>query len=180
MDKRVAGIIMFLSCIDGQHDKGLWGEPLWEAVQRDRHESTVLQKMSIKFWPLTDDDAAGKSDSVLSGEYVRQWAVVAQEMSEQGGNKPFTGHLTLSSFWSDFNCRPMDIFDRIAPTPILWIMATQDIVCGPLEFTMGAFDKLQGPKEVCILEGEHLPQYFDPGFAKSVGAMVSFLRKYAA
>lgn len=180
MDKRISGIIMFLPCTDGQYDKGLWGERLWEAVQTDRHELPIQQRMSIRFWPLTDEDAAGKSDSVLSGEYVRQWAVVAQKMAEQGGNKSFTGHLTLSSFWSDFNCRPMDFFDRIAPTPILWIMATQDIVCGPLEFTRKIFDKLQGPKEIHILEGEHLPQYFDPGFAKSVGATISFLHKYAA
>ena len=57
-------------------------------------------------------------------------------------------------------------------------MATDDIVCGALEFTKEAYGTLQGPKEICVLEGEHLPQYFDPGFPKSVKAMLDFLGKY--
>lgn len=179
MDKRIAGIVMFLPCIDGKYDQGLWGDRLWEAVQRNRTQQNPTE--SIRFWPLTDEDAVGKGGSVLSGDYVRDWSVVGQKMAEQGQNRSaFTGRLTYSSFWSDFNCRPMDFFDRITATPILWTMATQDIVCGPLDFTKGVYDKLKGPKELCILEGEHLPQYFDPGFGKSVEAMISFLQKYAA
>lgn len=99
-------------------------------------------------------------------------------MTEQGGNAPFASRLTVSSFWSDFNCRPMDFFDRIAPPPTIWTMAAQDIVCRLPEFTKGVYDKVQGPKEICVLEEEHLPQYFHPGFAKSVDAMISFLRRY--
>jgi len=94
-------------------------------------------------------------------------STVAQKLAEQGGNKPSTGSLTLSSFWSDFNCRPVGVFNRMATTPVLWTMATQDIVYGLLEFTKGVYDKLEGPKEICILEGEHLPQYYEPGFARS-------------
>jgi uncharacterized protein len=173
MDKRIAGIIMFLPCIDGDYDKNLWGDKLWETVQQNRTQRNA--KETLQFWPLTDGKA------VLSGDYVREWSTVAQKMAEQGQSRgAFTGRLTLSSVWSDFNCRPMDFFDRITATPILWTMATQDIVCGPLEFTKGVYDKLKGPKEVCILEGEHLPNYFDPGFGKSVEAMISFLQKYAA
>jgi hypothetical protein len=58
-------------------------------------------------------------------------------------------------------------------------VATDDIVRGPLEFKKSAYDKLKAPKDICILEGEHLPQYFDPGFPRSVDAMLGFLRKYA-
>jgi uncharacterized protein len=180
MDKRIAGIIMFLPCIDGAWDKSRWGDWLWDLVQRHRFQQSSLDSKVVGFWPLTDAEAAGNGGSVLSGDYVRDWSVVGQKMAEQGGNNsPFTGRLDLSSFWSDFNCRPSDFLDRISPTPVLWTMATQDVVCGPLDFTKGAYDKLQGPKEICILDGEHLPQYFDPGFPKSVDAMLSFLRKYA-
>jgi hypothetical protein len=179
MDKRIAGIIMFLPCIDGNYDKGLWGDRLWDAVKANRFEQSGSEVKYIRFWPLSDIEAAGTGGSVLSGSYVRDWSANGQKMAEQGGNK-FTGRLTLSSFWSDYNTRPLDFFDRIAPTPILWTMATNDIVCGPLEFTKAEYEKLSGPKEICILEGEHLSQYFDPGFAKSVDALLSFLQQYSS
>src|SRR6201995_3023839 len=127
MDKRIAGIILFLPYIDGAWDKSRWGDWLWESVQRNRFEqSGVFQ--SVRFWPLTDSEAAGTGGSVLSGDYVRDWSVVGQKMAEQGGNTPFTGRLIFSSFWNDFNCRPSDFFDRIAPTPLLLIMAREDVV----------------------------------------------------
>jgi uncharacterized protein len=170
---------MFLPCIDGAWDKSRWGEKLWEFVQHDRFQPGSTQTQSLTFWPLSDAEAAGTGGSVLSGSYVRDWSVVGQKMAAQGGNVPFTGQLTLSSFWNDFNTRPADCFDNIAPTPLLWIMATDDVVCGPLEFTEEIYDQLQGPKELCVLQGEHLPQYFDPGFPKSVEATLAFLGKYA-
>ena len=154
---------MFLPCIDGGYDKKLWGDELWNQVQRNQQRRGAATE-AIRFWPLSDAEAAGQGGSVLSGEYVREWSVVGQQMAEQGDNPNFTGKATLRSFWNDFNCRPMDFLDRINPTPLLWIMASQDVVCGPLEFTRGTYDRLQGPKEACVLEGEHLPQYFDPGF----------------
>ncbi|ETS78554.1 hypothetical protein PFICI_10616 [Pestalotiopsis fici W106-1] len=179
LDKRIAGIIMFLPCIDGAWDKSRWGEETWKAAQRHRYQGKLSDAESIPFWPLTDDQAAGVGGSVLSGDYVRDWSVVAQTLAKQGGNTSFTGRLTLASFWEDFNTRPTDWFAAIQ-APVLWVMATNDVVCGPLEFTRGWYDKLQCPKEICVLDGEHLAQYFNPGFPKSVEAMLSFLGKHAA
>jgi uncharacterized protein len=179
MDKRIAGLILFLPSIDGALDKGRWGESTWEAAQRHRFQGELEDGESLQFWPLTDAEAAGTGGSVLSGGYVRDWSVVGQTMAEQGGNTSFTGRLTLGSFWEDYNTRPMDYLGGIT-APLLWIMATDDVVCGPLEFTKGWYDKLECPKDICILEGEHLAQYFDPGFPKSVESMLAFLRKYAA
>jgi hypothetical protein len=170
---------MFLPCIDGAWDKSKWGQGTWDAAQRHRFDGKLEDGESLPFWPLTDDEAAGKGNSVLSGDYVRDWSVTAQKMAEQGGNMSFNGHLTLASFWEDFNTRPSDFFSGIK-APLLWVMATNDAVCGPLEFTKEWYGKLQGPKELCILEGEHLAQYFNPGFPKSVEAMLSFLKNYTA
>lgn len=178
MDKRIAGIIMFLPCIDGAWDKKAWGEPTWEAAKRHRYQGKLQDTETIRFWPLTDDEAAGAGGSVLSGAYVRDWSVVAQKMAEQGGNTSFSGHLTLASFWSDYNTRPLDFFDGIT-APVLWVMASEDVVCGPLEFTKGVYEKLTCPKEICVLEGEHLAQYFDPGFPVGMEAMLSFMKRYA-
>ncbi|KAF2727559.1 alpha/beta-hydrolase [Polyplosphaeria fusca] len=176
MDKRIAGIIMFLPCIDGTYDRKIWGEWLWDAVKANRFAQS---SETVAFWPLSDAEAAGTGGSVLSGYYVRDWSVNGLRMAEQGENN-FTGRMTLSSYWSDYNLRPMDFLDRIAPTPVLWTMATNDVVCGPLEFTKGEYDKMKDPKDVCILEGEHLPQYFDPGFAKSVDALLAFLDRWTS
>jgi uncharacterized protein len=171
--------MMFLPCIDGAWDKRRWGEWTWEEVQRHRFQGKLADEESVQFWPLTDEDAAGKGASVLSGDSVRDWSVNGQRMAEQGGNKSFTGRLTLASIWEDYKTRPADFFPAIK-APVLWVMATNDVVCGPLEFTREWYDKLECPKEICILEGGHLPQYFNPGFPKSVEAMLTFLGKYAA
>ena len=169
---------MFLPCIDGAWDKSRWGDRTWEVVQRHRFEGKLSDGSTLQFWPLSDDEAAGKGDSVLSGAFVRDWSVVAQKMAEQGGNMNFSGELTLASFWEDFHTHPSDSFGAIT-APVLWVMATEDVVCGPLDFTKEWYEKLPGPKQICILEGEHLAQYFDPGFPKSVEAMLTFLDKYA-
>lgn len=120
--------------------------------KRDRFQEKSTGPESVTFWPLTDDEAAGKGASVLSGNYVRDWSIIGQNMAEQGRNSnPFTGRPTLASFWSDSNCRPMDLFDRIE-TPVLWAMATNNVVCGPLDFTKGVYEKLKGPRKVYVLE----------------------------
>ncbi|KAH8901564.1 alpha/beta-hydrolase [Thozetella sp. PMI_491] len=178
MDNRIAGIIMFLPCIDGSWDKSRWGERTWKEVQRHRVQGKLADGESVQFWPLTDEDAAGKGLSVLSGDCVRDWSANGQKMADQGGNKSFTGRVTLASIWEDYKTRPAAFFHAIK-APVLWVMATDDVVCGPLEFTMEWYDKLGCQKEICILKGEHLPQYFDPGFPKSVEAMLAFLAKYA-
>ncbi|KAF7536659.1 hypothetical protein G7054_g4373 [Neopestalotiopsis clavispora] len=115
LDERIAGIIMFLPCIDGAWDKSRWGEEIWNAAKRHRYQGKLSDGESVPFWPLTDDQAAGigSDRSVLSGDYVRDWSVVAQTMAEQGGNTAFTGRLTLASFWEDFNTRPTDWFATI-------------------------------------------------------------------
>lgn len=167
---------MFLPCIDGAWDKSRWVEEIWNAARCHRYQGKLGDGESVPFWPLTKDQAAGVGGdrSVLSGDYVHQWSLVAQTMAEQGGNTAFTGRLTLASFWEDFNTRPTDWFAAIR-APVLWVLATNDIVCGPLEFTREWYDKLQCPKGICILDGEHLAQYFDPGFPQSVEAMLLFL-----
>lgn len=183
---------MFLPCIDGAWDKSRWGAadvfsasvaraPLWDAVQRNRFQgpSAATRNETVRFWPLTDSEAAGTGGAILSGDYIRQWSAVGQRMAEQGGNTHFTGELTLMSIWEDFATNPTVFFPMLT-TPLLWVMASDDVVCGPLEFTKKHFDSLKGPKELCVLEGEHLAQYFDPGFPKSVQATLGFLRKYAA
>lgn len=169
---------MFLPCIDGDWDKSRWTENTWQAAQRERFDGNASDAKRLQFWPLTEADAAGESGSVLSGEYVRDWSRVAQEMAKQGDNDSFDGTLTKSSFWSDFNTRPTNFFDKIT-APTLWIMATEDVVCGPLEFTKHWYEKLACPKSLCVLEGEHLAQYFDPGFPKGLTAMLDFVRKHA-
>ena len=179
MDKRLAGVILFLPCIDGNWDKSQWGEWVWDAVRKHRYQQQPATAETLRFWPLTDEDAQGKGRAVLSGRYVYEWSLEARKLAEQGGSI-FNGNVTLEGFWNDFHTRPMDYFDRISPVPLLWVMATQDVVCGPLQFTKGVYDKLDGPKDICIVEGEHLPAYFDPAFPKGLEAMLAFLKKYSS
>lgn len=54
-------------------------------------------------------------------------------------------------------------------------MASEDVVCRELEWTMAEFEKLRGEKEVWVLQGEHLEMYFAEGYRRSVGAMVGWL-----
>ena len=114
MDERIAGIVMFLPCIDGVYDRKVWGEGLWAKVQRNRQQQGALVAAdTIQFWPLSDAEAAGSGGSVLSGDYVREWSVVAQKIAEQGGDDRFSGSVTLRGFWNDFHCRPIDFLDRV-------------------------------------------------------------------
>jgi uncharacterized protein len=181
MDTRIAGVMMWLPCVDGAWDRGVWGDKLGDKVTQNRRQPGGGSE-TIAFWPITDDDAAGKdpagASSVLSGQFVRDWAVNGRKMTRLAGNDDFDGQVTLRGFWNDFTCRPRDYLIKIEKTPVLWMMATDDIVCGPLEFTQGIYDTMKCPKELCIIEGTHLPQYFGPGFVQAAEATLSFLKKY--
>ena len=164
--------------LDGQYDLDIWPSEFHQYALNHRYRSPNTDPEHVSFWPTTPEDVAGRGNSILSGEFIYQWAKGAFERSEKAGN-PFQNRVAVSSFWSTFNARPVYFLKDIAPTPLLWIATDEDVVSGPLEKDRQAFDELQGDKTMVILHGGHLENYFRGELLKGVKAMVDFIIHHA-
>ncbi|KAK9422910.1 putative AB hydrolase-1 domain-containing protein [Seiridium unicorne] len=113
----------------------------------------VMDVETLQFWPLEADEAAGKGGSVLSPNYERDWPIIVKKMADRDGNISSNNRLTMASFWEVYKARLTDVFSIIRAS-LLWVTVTEDIVCEPLDFTKGRFDKLECPEEICVIQGD--------------------------
>lgn len=66
---------------------------------------------------------------------------------------------------------------RVAPTPLLVIVASEDRVA-PVEVALAAFARAGEPKELVVLDGDHFVGYSGAGFVAARDATVAFLRRH--
>jgi fermentation-respiration switch protein FrsA (DUF1100 family) len=65
----------------------------------------------------------------------------------------------------------------ISPTPLLMIMAEDDVLTPP-DLALEAFEKARQPKELTIVPVGHYDGYAGKAFERNAGRQVEFLRKY--
>jgi hypothetical protein len=58
---------------------------------------------------------------------------------------------------------------RIAPTPLLMIVAADDVVA-PFQLALDAYQEAREPKEIRVIQGGHFVPYDGPGFAECSSA----------
>ena len=181
LDKRIAGAILTMPHIDGQFDYDNWPAEFRQYALSHRYNQKMSGQPShihidvpdyFHFWPL--DSAHGKA--FLSGDFILAWAKGAEQLA-RAANNPFTNQVTTSSLWNTFKARPKDYLDRIE-RPVLWVVADDDHVTGPITAAKEAYGKIKGEKEMVVLNGDHLPAYFGREFDKGAKAMVDFVKRH--
>lgn len=66
---------------------------------------------------------------------------------------------------------------RIAPTPLLMIVAADDVVA-PTQLALDVFEEAREPKEIRVIPGGHFDAYEGPGFEECVTAARDHFVKY--
>ncbi|MFI9809465.1 alpha/beta hydrolase [Streptomyces sp. NPDC052301] len=66
--------------------------------------------------------------------------------------------------------------DRISPTPLMMLIATDDTVA-PTDLALRAYERALEPKELVLIPGGHFDPYLD-GFEESTGAAIRFFRTH--
>ncbi|WP_406432149.1 alpha/beta hydrolase [Streptomyces sp. NBC_00631] len=64
---------------------------------------------------------------------------------------------------------PVSYISRIAPTPLLMVVAADDVVA-PVQLALDAYAEAREPKEIRVISGGHFDAYTGPGFDECAAA----------
>ncbi len=114
--------------------------------------------------------AAGGA-AALPGDEAWEWFQLAARTAPTWKNE-----ITLRSMERLVEYAPGRYIDRIAPTPLLMIVAERDFL--PLDIARRAFGRAGEPKRLCVLPTGHFAPYEPPHFATASGEAVEWFRQH--
>jgi fermentation-respiration switch protein FrsA (DUF1100 family) len=85
--------------------------------------------------------------------------------------------LTARSLEMATEYEPGSYISRIAPTPLLMIVAAEDVVA-PYQLALDAYEDAREPKEIRVIAGGHFAPYEGPGFDECASAARDHFVKY--
>jgi hypothetical protein len=103
------------------------------------------------------------------GSEGNEWAKRA------GAGTLYRNEITVQTVDHTLYFEPIDFIHRVAPTPLLMIVATRD-TRAPLDLQLEAFGKAREPKELVWLEGGHYDPY-EVNHDKASNAAIDFLMR---
>lgn len=102
------------------------------------------------------------------------------EEIERRGIVPFENQVTLQSLLNVSNFDPKSFLHRIAPTPLLMVVAENDITV-PTPSQLQAFEMAHEPKELGVIQDAgHFEVYIGENFEKNIAIQLRFLHKLFA
>lgn len=172
-DKRVKTVVAQVPVINN-----------WEAHYRNMTPE-VLDRRAAWY-------ARNRADEYTKG-VVNYFPVVAPEgqnstMPQKGAYDWFTqnaklyapnwrNQVTIESLEINKEFAPATNIQLISPTPLLMIIASDDIVCRT-ELQIQAFNRAGEPKKLVITEGGHFNAYQGSAFDEAVSAAVEWFKQY--
>ena len=161
LDRRLRCVVAQVPLVSGSRTFELWGP----ADRRVR----VLERLA-KDW---DARAAGAPPGVAPaappGSETEEWA----KLVDRDGR--YANEITLRTFDLLRSYEPADFVARIAPTPLLMIVAEHDTQT-PVEWQREAFGRAGEPKQLVALAGRHYDPY-TALFEQSAGAAADWFRR---
>jgi uncharacterized protein len=85
--------------------------------------------------------------------------------------------LTARSLEMATEYEPGSYISRIAPTPLLMIVAAEDVVA-PYQLALDTYEDAREPKEIRVIAGGHFAPYEGPGFDECASAARDHFLKY--
>jgi hypothetical protein len=90
---------------------------------------------------------------------LQEWYDSFMDLSKNAPN--WTNKITIGSFDTHITYKPTAAIHRIAPTPFLMIVASDDVIC-PTEVEKRAFERAKDPKKLIVVQGRHFDAYHGP------------------
>ncbi|GLA00606.1 hypothetical protein AnigIFM60653_009356 [Aspergillus niger] len=144
--------------------------------------NTLLQDRASKIrgqTPLMGPVVPASREEVVSGTsnaMLKDASAVGfvEEMARRG--LKIETMVTLQSLLHGVGHEPAAWVRRVAPRPLLMVVADQDTTC-PAETQLAVFNKALHPKTLHILRGaSHFEPYFGPAFEENIQVQLSFLK----
>lgn len=115
--------------------------------------------------------AEGGGAAALPGDEAWQWFSQMAPLAPSWRNE-----ITLLSMQRLLEYSPLRFIDRIAPTPLLLIVAERDFL--PLEVALRAFDRAGEPKKLIRLDAGHFAPYEPPHFDTAAGEAAAWFLEH--
>ncbi|MFI5798746.1 alpha/beta hydrolase [Streptomyces sp. NPDC051677] len=160
IDKRVKAVVSQVPFISGPRGLDRLVRPdfiphIREALEGDRlHRFTDGASTML---PVVTPDPMGQA--VMPSTEAYEWfSKTSADRAPNWKNEMTVRSLELASEYD-----PGSYISRIAPTPLLMIVAAADAVA-PFEFALDAYEEAREPKQIVITQGGHFDAYSGPGF----------------
>lgn len=108
----------------------------------------------------------------LPGDEAYRWLMHAAQVAPNWKNE-----VTARSAWEAMRYRPCTFISRVAPTPLLFIVADRDDIVVTQE-QLKAIQKAGNPHQLIQVKGGHFDFYEEPGLSEVLPAQVSWFRRY--
>ena len=109
--------------------------------------------------------------AALPGDEAWEWFQLAAKTAPTWKNE-----VTMRSMERLLDYAPGRYIDRIAPTPLLMIVAEKDFL--PVDIARRAFERAGEPKRLCLLPTGHFAPYEPPHFATASRQAVEWFRQH--
>jgi fermentation-respiration switch protein FrsA (DUF1100 family) len=144
LDKRVACVVSQVPLVSGQRTFDSW-------VPADRRQR-FLERLSDDLDARARGEPPGITPAALPGSETAEWA----EAVDRDG--VYENQVTLHSLDLLRSYEPIAFMERIAPTPLLMIIAERDTQT-PVAWQREAFELAAEPKKLVTLDGRHYDPY---------------------
>jgi fermentation-respiration switch protein FrsA (DUF1100 family) len=171
LDRRVKAVVSQVPLIDAWESLGsmLGVEARTAMVQQLIEERERLYAGGKpQMMPVV---AAAGAPAALPGDEAWEWFQLAAKTAPTWKNE-----ITLRSMERLLDYAPGRYVDRIAPTPLLMIVAEKDFL--PVDIARRAFERAGEPKRLCILPFGHFAPYEPPHFATAAREAAAWFRRH--
>jgi uncharacterized protein len=172
LDRRVKAVVSQVPLIDAWESLGsVLGIEARTALVHDLIDER--ERLYAGAAPLTMPvvGAAGTPAAALPGDDAWEWFQLAAKTAPTWRNE-----ITLRSMERLLEYAPGRYIDRIAPTPLLMLVAEHDFL--PADIARRAFERARDPKRLCLLPTGHFAPYEPPHFATASREAVEWFRQH--
>lgn len=174
MDKRIKAVVVQVPFVSGESTTAAAAGPLLPAVHADRQ--AIKGGRAGAMVPVAaaspEEERRGESRAILHGPGVAEFL---QAMQADGVG--WETEMTLQSVLNVFMFEPLAFVHRVAPTPLLMVVADGDTVV-PTALQLRAYAAAYEPKTIAVLaDCTHFDLYYGEKFEENVAAQLAFLRR---
>ena len=171
LNKNIAAVIAQVPFVSGEWIALTAPQPPAGLILERGHAVAVGQPTMIPGLPNSVEEATnGTSKAVLNDPSTIRFI---EEITRRGYT--WKNEVTAQSMTNCFLFEPLAYIHRIAPTPLLMVVAGNDRITSTHK-QLEAFEKARQPKKLRVFPGEdHFSMYFDEAFKRNMAAQIEFL-----
>ncbi|MDQ2857111.1 MAG: alpha/beta hydrolase [Candidatus Eremiobacteraeota bacterium] len=172
-DKRIKAVVAQMMLVDGwanalrlnrpDHVKGLHAMLAADRLQR-------YQGGAVNYVPVVA--AEGEPSALPTPDSLEWFTRVSGEMAPTWRNQ-----VTLESMEHFLYYYPTAHIELISPTPLLMIVASDDVLT-PTDLAIAAYERALQPKSLVIVKGGHFDGYMGPALEQTAPPAVAWFEKH--